>query len=136
LLVALTGNTAWALSENEAGALGTGIRNVARHYPMIANASGKWMDWSNLMIVAAVIYGSKSMATNPAAPPAPLAMPASAPHATPPAAPKQPPPPPAPAPAPMALGLPEVRAAGHPMQLTLNGVDLHAVEIPPEGPLQ
>jgi len=48
------------IDESEAAKLSKGIANVARHYDV--TATQKTIDWSNLVMVLAMIYGTRMMA--------------------------------------------------------------------------
>lgn len=47
------------LSPGEAHALAEATKNVQRHYDFLANASEKAVDWGNLIVVCAALYGGK-----------------------------------------------------------------------------
>lgn len=74
MLAGLTDCKELEMSDGEAEALAIGLSNVARHHEFLAGASQKWVDYSNLAIVAGTIYGAKAMmirrrlSANPAPP--------------------------------------------------------------------
>lgn len=81
-MLAVKAGAHWELSEDEATQLSKAVANVARHYPVAA--SQKAADWSQLLLVVAVLgvpraVQSRAVAARPDAPrPAQTATPAAA----------------------------------------------------------
>lgn len=60
LLAAATGYDKIAINETEAGTLAKAVANVQQFYPM--HVSAKAMAWTNLIMVAGTVYGSRAVA--------------------------------------------------------------------------
>lgn len=60
MLASMTGVAEFELDTDEAKKLGRGIQNVARHYDI--PATQKTIDWTNLAMIVAGVYGTRIMA--------------------------------------------------------------------------